>query len=56
MGMKDNVLRIDYDDDGDEVVDKVNEILAARGLIFVDDGLAHDGFCLFELKELKQES
>lgn len=44
-------LRIDYDDQPDAVVDKVNEILAQLGLKFKDDGEEHEGFILYSLDE-----
>ena len=49
-----NQLRIDYDDQPDDVIEKVNEILAERKLQFVDDNEEHDGFCLYDLKEIPQ--
>jgi 23S rRNA-/tRNA-specific pseudouridylate synthase len=42
-------VRIDYDDDGLMVVEKINELLVHRGLRFRDDGLDHDGFMVFTL-------
>jgi hypothetical protein len=44
------VLRLEYDDDGLAVIDKVNAALAPHGLHFEDDCLPHDGFCLLTLK------
>jgi hypothetical protein len=43
-------VRIEYDDDQLNVVDKINAALKRHGLIFVDDGLPHDGYCLFTLR------
>lgn len=47
--MADTQIRIDYDDQLNEVVDKVNAALAAHELEFRDDGEAHDGYCLYNL-------
>jgi len=44
-------VRIDHDDQPEDIVRKINRVLSARGLEFVDDGEAHDGFCLYTLVE-----
>ena len=48
-------LRIDYDDVGMDIIDKVNSFLAPHHLIFIDDGQDHDGYCLFALTETKEQ-
>lgn len=50
------VLRLDYNDNPIDIIDKVNAVLAAEGLEFVDDGKEHDGFCLFELRRKEATS
>lgn len=45
-----NQVRIEYDDDQLDVVDKINTALKHHGLVLVDDGLPHDGYCLFTLQ------
>jgi hypothetical protein len=45
-----NQVRIEYDDDQLNVVDKINTALKRHGLVLVDDGLLHDGYCLFTLQ------
>lgn len=44
-------LRIDYDDNGLDAMDKVNEALEEHRLKFEDDEKPHDGFCLFTLRK-----
>lgn len=50
--MSQEQLRIDYDKDAMDIMDAVNERLEQYGLMFEDDGLAHDGFLLYDLKRL----
>jgi hypothetical protein len=45
-------VRIEYDDDQLNVVAKINEALESHGLVLVDDGLDHDGYCIFTLQTL----
>jgi hypothetical protein len=45
-----NQVRIEYDDQLNDVVDKINTALERHGLVLVDDGLPHDGYCLFSLQ------
>jgi hypothetical protein len=45
-----NQVRIEYDDDQLNVVDKINAVLKRHGLVLVDDGLPHEGYCLFTLQ------
>jgi len=48
-----NVLRVNYDDQPNEVVDNTNRILKRYiGLSFVDDVVVHEGFCLYALQEV----
>ena len=49
-------LRIDYDDDGLDVIENVNTFLAPHHLIFVDDEQEHDGYLLFTLTETKEQT
>jgi hypothetical protein len=42
-------MRLDYDDQGIDIMDKVNKALKVHGLTFEDDGLPHDGFNLYTL-------
>lgn len=44
-------VRINYDDQLEDVMEKVNEALEEQGLHFVADGLEHDGFMLYTLAE-----
>lgn len=46
-------IRIDYDDDQLNVVEKINKALKARGLVLIDDGLPHDGYCLVALQAIQ---
>ena len=48
-------IRIEYDDDQLVVVDKINSVLKAHGLVLVDDDLPHAGYCLFTLRAIKAE-
>jgi hypothetical protein len=48
-------VRIDYDDDQLNVVEKINKVLKAHGLALVDDGLFHDGYCIFTLQVTRTE-
>jgi len=43
-------VRIDYDDHPEDIIEKINAALRAHGLALVDDGQAHDGYCLFTLQ------
>lgn len=44
------VVRIDYDDNPDEVLEKIDEALEELGISFEDDEQEHDAFCLYEMK------
>jgi hypothetical protein len=46
-------MRVEYDDQLDGVVDKVNGVLAAHGLKFEDDGKEHDGFIIYTLVKVR---
>jgi len=50
--MGSNTLKIDYDDNALDIMDKVNAILAKVGLEFVNDEQEHDGWEIFELKPI----
>lgn len=43
-------MRIEYDNDALDIIDKVNEDLRGHDLEFADDGKEHDGYAIFELK------
>ena len=45
-------IRIDYDDDQLNVIEKINKALKAHGLVLVDDGLPHDSYCIFTLQTI----
>jgi hypothetical protein len=47
-----NQVRIEYDDDQLNVVEKINSALKAHGLVLVDDELPHDGYCIFTLRTI----
>lgn len=47
------MMRIKHDDDLLEFMDKVNEELSQHKLVFVDDDLEHDGFCLYSLEKIR---
>jgi hypothetical protein len=47
-----NPIRIEYDDDQLNVVEKINRALKQHGLVLTDDGLPHDGYCLFTLQTI----
>ena len=47
-------LRLDYDDNAMDIMDKVNAVLAATGWQFVDDDETHDGWCLYTLVQEKE--
>ena len=49
-----NQIRIEYDDDQLNVIDKINTALKSHGLVLVDDGLPHDGYCLFILQAISK--
>lgn len=50
-----STMRIYYDDQLEDVVDKVNKALKEKGLAFVDDGQEHDGFCVYRIEEIESE-
>ena len=43
------IVRIDYDDDQIEIVDKINEVLEEHDLKLQDDMQEHDGFIILKL-------
>lgn len=47
-----NQVQINYDDDQLEVVDKINKVLKQHRLVLVDDGLPHEGYCIFTLQDV----
>lgn len=47
-------IRIDYDDDQLNVIDKINKALKAHRLVLVDDDLPHDGYCIFTLQAIAE--
>lgn len=42
-------IKIEYDDDILNILDKVNQAISDYGFIFEDDGNPHDGFCILSL-------
>jgi hypothetical protein len=46
-----NTVRIDYDDDQLDIIDKINKALEVWGLRFEDDMQEHDGFILLTLED-----
>ena len=48
-------LRIDYDDNGLDIMDAVNECLAPYHLMFVNDEQDHDGYEIYALTETKEQ-
>lgn len=49
-----NQVCIEYDDDQIKVVDKINDVLKVHNLVLVDDGLEHDGICIFTLHKISE--
>jgi hypothetical protein len=47
-------VRIEYDDDQLNVVEKINRVLKPHGLVLVDDDLPHDGYCIFALQTISK--
>ena len=50
--MSDNQVRLDYDDHAINIIDKINKVLATRGLKLKDDEKEHDGYILLDLVEV----
>jgi hypothetical protein len=44
-------VRLEYDDQVFDIIGKINEALAAKGLRFDDDEEEHDGFIILNLIE-----
>lgn len=38
----------------DELMSRVNRVLARHNLVFADDGKPHDGYCIYELHDLER--
>lgn len=47
-------IRIEYDDDQLNVVEKINRVLKPHGLVLVDDDLPHEGYCIFTLQAISK--
>lgn len=47
-----NQVRIEYDDDQLDVVEKINKALRPLDLVLVDDGQPHEGYCIFTLRTI----
>ena len=45
-------IKIDYDDDVLDIIDKVNEVLAKVGMVLQYDNREHDGFDIYSLVKL----
>ena len=52
--MDPQIIRVDYDDQIDDVINKINVALEEHGLSFRVDDQVHDGFDLYELVNLNQ--
>ena len=44
-------LRIDYDDDALDIMDKVNAMLKSFGIQFINDEKPHDGFEIYTIEK-----
>ncbi len=55
MKNKITAIELTHDDMAEEVIEKVNKALKEKGssLQFVDDEKDHDGWIVYELKEVK---
>jgi hypothetical protein len=49
-------IRINYDDDQLEVIEKVNRVLKLHNLMLVDDAKSHEGYCIFTLQTTRAAS
>lgn len=47
-------IRIEYDDDAIRIIEKINLALAEKGLKIQDDEQFHDGFCIFDVVDVKK--
>ena len=47
------IVRINYDDECLDIIDKINKALRTHGIRLVDDNLSHDGFCLFVIEKIE---
>lgn len=56
MKKEEETFRIEYDDDGLTIIEKVNEALKDHGLRFETDDEPYDGFQPFKLKSLAPAS
>ncbi len=45
-------MLVEYDDQLETLMDKVNKELRPRGLQFIDDGKEHAGIVIYELVEV----
>lgn len=43
-------IRVEYDDDADAIIAKVNDAIKTLGVEFQDDELVHDGFNVYKLE------
>jgi hypothetical protein len=50
-----NEVRLEYDDQALDIIDKMNRALFVEGLRFEDDGEEHDGFMILNLVEVEIE-
>ena len=48
-------VRLEYDDQVLDIIDKINRALFVKGLKLEDDGKDHDGFMILNLVEVKIE-
>lgn len=48
-------VRIEYDDDVLQIINKINKTLKSRDLVLEDDMQEHDGFIIMALREIEEE-
>lgn len=53
MKITNKTIKIEYDDDQLNIINKINELLFEHKLKIIDDDEFHDGYCLFKLEEIK---
>jgi len=50
------MIRIEYDDHPEDIIEKVNAELKKHGLELKDDDKIHDGFVMFELVKSEESA
>jgi hypothetical protein len=51
-----DTIRIEYDDNILDIIDKIDWVLQFYGLTIQDDEKEHDGFCIFNIGEYQGEN